>query len=278
MSISGPWKHICKIFNYFKSVGLELHEIFHVAPGLNSELTFWFDSWVGFDLLYKMFPNLFMLEVSKMCLLKDRVSWINGDQHVQFHWTRQLRPVEHAEVNNLLLLVAFVVWVEGKDSWRSDVCDSGRFSVKALRSKIKRSSGEQQNASFIWSRWVPIKANFLAWRLWIGRLPTKDNLAKRNVQVISMECGVCSLEEESVEHLFGSCQLAVQIWEHVSKWCRVHPFFFFSAKDLPSLAQQLIGDVGWKQPVHLVILTSIWCIWKNMNNIVFNSTGRVLWV
>lgn len=97
---------------------------------------------------------------------------------------------------------------------------------------------------------------------------------RRNVHILSMVCRVCGMEEETLEHSFSSCEVAARVWDFISHWCRIDRFFFFSVRDLPIIAQQLRGDAGWKQTVHLIIATSIWCIWRNRNDAVFNSIRR----
>lgn len=271
MSIPGPWKQICKISDYFDDFGFDIRSTFHVVPGTNSDLLFWHDSWVFGEPLCSRFPNLYQLEAVKLSLLRDRVCFDNGSQLLHFHWIRQLTEFEHADVLILIDLIKSVAWAGISDVWSNDNFVTGRFLVKNIRSRIRELQEIQLENRFVWIKWIPIKVNFLAWRLWLNRLPTKDNLIRRNVNIPSMMCEVCGMENESLEHVFGSCVIAAQVWEFVSQWCRITPFFFFSVSDLPTLALQLRGDVGWKHVAHLIIITSIWCLWRNRNDAIFNS-------
>lgn len=92
-------------------------------------------------------------------MVKDRVSMGSGGQSVHFHWARQLNHVEHAEVIVLLDLIASMSWAGVRDVWRNDVCDSGRYSVRILRTRIRELCEVQLDNSFIWLKWIPIKAN-----------------------------------------------------------------------------------------------------------------------
>ncbi|GJY90975.1 RNA-directed DNA polymerase, eukaryota [Tanacetum coccineum] len=55
---------------------------------------------------------------------------------------------------------------------------------------------------------VPIKVNVFAWKLFLDRLPTRLNLARRNVYVPSLDCPLCDQGEEDTSHLFFGCSAA----------------------------------------------------------------------
>ncbi|MCH87520.1 glutamate-gated kainate-type ion channel receptor subunit GluR5 [Trifolium medium] len=66
---------------------------------------------------------------------------------------------------------------------------------------------------------VPMKVSVLAWRLLRNRLPTKDNLAARNI--ISQESQFCVTgcgDVETAQHLFLSCPVLAPLWGLVRSW------------------------------------------------------------
>ncbi|GKC33779.1 putative ribonuclease H-like domain-containing protein [Tanacetum coccineum] len=48
-----------------------------------------------------------------------------------------------------------------------------------------------------WIKNIPIKINIFAWKVCLDRLPTRLNLAHRDIQVSSLDCSVCSLSHET---------------------------------------------------------------------------------
>jgi len=52
-----------------------------------------------------------------------------------------------------------------------------------------------------------------AWRVLLGRVPTRECLSKRGVTVNTTECALCQIKEESCQHLFLECKHAVQVWD-----------------------------------------------------------------
>lgn len=251
--------------------GFDFRTFFHVRPGKRSNLLFWYDSWISHEPLRERFHNLFQLEAKKTCTLQDRLRFGREGLFLCFNWSRELSGNEVDEVTELSRLIFEIPWSGEEDVWRNVACILGRFSVKAIRSKLQEIKEVRLENGFVWCNWIPIKVNFLLCRLWLGRLPTIDNLIKRNICIESKECGVCRLEEETLNHVFSRCFIAVQIWEFVAQWCRITPMFFFTANDLSLLAGQVRGGRKWKKAVHLVIATTIWCLCKNRNNVMFNS-------
>jgi hypothetical protein len=70
---------------------------------------------------------------------------------------------------------------------------------------------------------VPLKVNLFAWRLFLNRLPTTDNLIKRqvlqpNAQLFTGGCGMM----EDAEHLFLSCDFFEKLWYGISNWLSFH--------------------------------------------------------
>nr|GEZ92465.1 protein LURP-one-related 4-like [Tanacetum cinerariifolium] len=53
-----------------------------------------------------------------------------------------------------------------------------------------------------WIKSIPIKVNVFAWKLFPDRLPTRSNLARRNVLIPSLACPLCDHALEDSFHLF----------------------------------------------------------------------------
>jgi len=73
--------------------------------------------------------------------------------------------------------------------------------------------------SFLWLKAVPLKVNIFIWRLFLNRLPTKDNLFMRGVNdVTQLPCvALCGVSEDH-NHLFCRCDVYGQLWSLVTKW------------------------------------------------------------
>ena len=80
------------------------------------------------------------------------------------------------------------------------------------------------------SKCVHIKANALVCRAELGRLPTRDALVRRNIQLHTVECLLCNIAEESVLHNFTSCYFAISLWQLISQWCKIPLFMHAGSK------------------------------------------------
>ncbi|GAU31138.1 hypothetical protein TSUD_212450 [Trifolium subterraneum] len=72
----------------------------------------------------------------------------------------------------------------------------------------------------VWDSWATSKVIVFSWQLLQDRVPTKQNLQRRGVMVgaINTLCVFCGAVEESVDHLFVSCDQISPVWYRVSRW------------------------------------------------------------
>ena len=64
----------------------------------------------------------------------------------------------------------------------------------------------------IWKLKIPPRASVFCWRLLKNRLPTKDNLLRRNINIQDQNCPLCGNAQEDVGHLFFNCNLTKGLW------------------------------------------------------------------
>ena len=87
--------------------------------------------------------------------------------------------------------------------WEGD--SSGKYTVGSAYELLNRNLPlESQDETFkaLWKIKVPSKATIFAWRLIRERLPTKNNLRRRNVETNDVTCPFCRSHDEDKAHLF----------------------------------------------------------------------------
>nr|GEX02625.1 RNA-directed DNA polymerase, eukaryota [Tanacetum cinerariifolium] len=102
--------------------------------------------------------------------------------------------------------------VEDKISW--DFNDEGVFLVKDVRSLLDETFLPKTDVPTRWIKSIPIKVNVFAWKLILDRLPTRSNLALRNINVSSLLCPICNLVPEDSSHLFFGCSMAKEVFKN----------------------------------------------------------------
>ncbi|KAF5760166.1 putative RNA-directed DNA polymerase [Helianthus annuus] len=272
MSMAGPWKQIHNLKIDFNAMGFCLESLFRGSPGSDREMFFWKERWLFEEPLCEKFPALFQLERYKNVLIKERVVDGPNGLELKFLWIRL--PSVAAEISELNILSDAIVRYEfglGADKWAWILDSSGSFSVSSVKEKTHRLMFSDLRLDFEWNNWSPIKVNFLVWRLIQDKLPTKAALNRRNVIIEDNRCKMCGDEEESALHLFASCRIAEQIWEFITRWCRIKQVLVLELKDLANIHKCNRGSHRWKKTVNLVTQATIWVIWRSRNEAVFEG-------
>ncbi|KAL5191983.1 Serine/threonine-protein kinase ATM [Glycine soja] len=148
-----------------------------------------------------------------------------------------------------------------KDTWVWRADSSGIFSTK---SAYQASEVQQLAFQQLWDIKIPPRALSFAWRLLWDRLPTKDNLARRQIHMDSDLCPFCNSKPESASHLFFTCDKIQPLWWEFLSWVKEH------SPTAGSLATARRWKLWW--------LAATNTIWKLRNDIIFhNSILFLMW-
>jgi ribonuclease HI len=107
-----------------------------------------------------------------------------------------------------------------KQIWRGTI--KGEFTVGSAYHMAKENEANLQagcsNRSEegniwkgIWSSKIPNAVKTFMWRACQNLLPTRENLAKRNI-IKDPSCTICGLEIESTEHILWECSSSSDVW------------------------------------------------------------------
>lgn len=109
---------------------------------------------------------------------------------------------EEEVLNSLLLDLQGFEWSQGEDEWRWKLEDRGCFTVGSTYKKLAAASigedrwGVAENRVFskIWKSPAPSRVVALSWKGLLNRVPTRVNLAWRNVLPLdaSSNCVFCN--------------------------------------------------------------------------------------
>lgn len=108
---------------------------------------------------------------------------------------------------------------------------------------------------------VPIKVNVLLWRVVYNKLPTRQNLVDRNVDIPSFLCQSCSLEVEDCKHVFVDCEVASQVWIKVVKWLDLPFPLIINVTELLYWVNTVSLPALKKKVLEVIVLSRIWMIW-----------------
>ncbi|KAJ0533359.1 putative RNA-directed DNA polymerase [Helianthus annuus] len=271
-SITSPWKQIFNIKEDFNAAGVDLESLFRGRPAWDSGIYFWKERWLFEIPLCEKFPRLFQLERKKNVLVKDRMTIGSSGPVSTFSWYCSPSSAEELiELGSLSDALSSYQFGHNSDTWTWTLDTSGSYTVGSVKECLQKRLFSDLQVDYEWNNWCPKKVNFLIWRLIQDKIPTCTALTRRNILIQDDTCKLCGEMVESAIHLFASCRIAEQVWEFVSRWCRIQRVYALELKDLANIHKNNNGSQRWKKVVSMVTKAAIWVIWRSRNEAVFEG-------
>ncbi|KAK3220205.1 hypothetical protein Dsin_014175 [Dipteronia sinensis] len=110
------------------------------------------------------------------------------------------------------------------------------------------------------------------WQLWRGRVLVGDVLYRSGMVNLScLDCPLCSLEKESIDHLFLHCTWSKSLWLDCMAWWGVVGCFNNIVKDWQDGWTSLSPAIKHERVWNSLFCSIVWTIWKNRNHFVFEG-------
>ncbi|GJY74776.1 RNA-directed DNA polymerase, eukaryota [Tanacetum coccineum] len=226
---------------------------------------FWSDIWLGDNQLRYLFPRIYALELNKDCSVAVKMLY-----SVDHSLRRSVRGgAEAHQLDQLQGLIGSVVLANSSDRWYWDLNGSGSFCVKDVRNLLDEFFLPKDVNATRWIKYIPIKINVFAWKVYLDRLPTKLNLIRRGIQVLSASCPICNSAHEDLSHLLFSCDLATDVMQHVCRWWDVVWTSFGSYSEWLAWFKSIRMGSKSKSMLEGVFYVSWWCLWNFRNQLFF---------
>jgi len=132
--------------------------------------------------------------------------WEDGRWRWRFNWRRDRYGWElnmEEELSSRLTTGIICQDVQDHLVWKG--YPKGVFSVNSVHSILAhhQTNGTVDSAfGILWQSKAMPKVLITVWRVLLDRLPTNDNLIRRGITMNSPLCALCSLSDESSQHLF----------------------------------------------------------------------------
>ncbi|GJZ73768.1 RNA-directed DNA polymerase, eukaryota [Tanacetum coccineum] len=135
-------------------------------------------------------------------------------------------------VGNMGVELVLIRTPRGKE-WKCELIQ-GEFSVKSLSEWIERRHVRREAGitKLEWNTLVPRKVNVFIWRALNGRIPVRNDLDKKGIDLDSILCPCCENVLESVDHCLVTCEKALYIWERMYAWWGIAVVDVFTIKDI----------------------------------------------
>ncbi|XP_057793215.1 uncharacterized protein LOC131009826 [Salvia miltiorrhiza] len=247
--------------------------------GNGREVSFWGEIWVGDSPLKILFPRLFNLSLFKDGKVEGAGKWTEEGWVWEFKWRRELREREkEMEADMRSLIGALSPSPDLKDGWNWKSAAGGTFSTKAAYEECAKSEGEHPGRYIeantqLWTAPAPNKARVTAWRSICNRLPTCDNLIKRNVPIPVEEkwCNSCVWREETGDHSLIHCTKVDRVWDQIHQWIGIDTA---TPQRVEDHFRSFIGGRRGKRNKNFLKglwIGTVWLIWKYGNESRFQN-------
>ncbi|PWA52220.1 RNA-directed DNA polymerase, eukaryota, Reverse transcriptase zinc-binding domain protein [Artemisia annua] len=274
-AFTGCWKTIVCWLEACCMQGKKLHQYIRCIVGSGDKVRFWNDIWLGSVDLKTRWPYLYKLEKNKKCFVRDRIRRGNNGWDFCGEWYRSpATVVEISEFQDLGEMLQNFSASNTDDKWVWDCGTIEVFSVANCKSLMRIGRDASRPHNMQWEGWVPIKVNMVSWRAEFDRLPTRDALVKRRINIVDVACPLCEAANEEINHLFVGCGYSFGVWNYICRWCKLDPFFAYDFDDLLQLFRNVHGGKWRKKIVRGIVMVTVWVIWKTRNEKVFQQVSR----
>jgi len=119
----------------------------------------------------------------------------------------------------------------------------------------------------LWKLKCPPKSKIFMWCILENKVPTWDNLQKRNMNGPGW-CCLCRNGEESISHLFLQCRFVDEVWKECSKISSFH--FRWDGLEVEQAWKNWVSNPANKDVFPLPLIV-IWGIWLARNSVIFKD-------
>ncbi|KAL5153357.1 hypothetical protein HKD37_19G052923 [Glycine soja] len=145
------------------------------------------------------------------------------------------------------------------------------LGFEASMDNVKAVKAILRSYEMLWDTKIPPRALTFAWRLLWDRLPTKENLSKRNVDLVNELCPFCQTSSESASHLLFSCHKVMPLWWEFNTWvkedralhCRPMEHFLQQYSIAGLKASNTRRKIWW--------IAATMSLWKLRNDVIFHN-------
>ncbi|XP_028220243.1 uncharacterized protein LOC114401863 [Glycine soja] len=268
------WRDIRKLYHQSDPNIFNQHLTWKVGSG--ERIKFWTDKWLGTDCtLEQKYNQLFRISRQQSSLISSMGNFNNDSWEWDLRWRRNLFDHENDIAVQFMEEISFIpIERHSKDSmvWLAE--PHGHYTTKSaykFYTKPSTSNSDGKIYSIIWKLKIPPRVAVFCWRLLKNRLPTKDNLLRRNITIQDQNCPLCGNAQEDVGHLLFNCNLTKGLWWESMRWIRV-------VGPLPSHPKCHFTQFceGFGNPVYQDIRGGWWSaltssIWHHRNNLIFQG-------
>lgn len=123
---------------------------------------------------------------------------------------------------------------------------------------------------------VPLKVNVFIWLMLLNALPTHLNLQQRGINLGTVNCVLCGLEVEDLDHCLFNCSKIDHLWRKVWSWCSISSLGMDSVQSFKNNLYTRDRDHVKSEMTHAILMVTLWLIWRWRNRILHSTQEEVV--
>ncbi|CAI9268429.1 unnamed protein product [Lactuca saligna] len=224
--------------------------------------------WLDNENLKSMFPELYKLEKTKKCKIRDRIN--TGG--ITWEWKSSPSSSSQAcEFAELALKVESFLPNSQPDRWVCSISGDGVYHVNVVRELIDTVGLSNEGGKIDWIPEVPTKVRCFVWRAVLNGIPTACALQKRGINFNSVMCSYCDLEREDTDHALIKCPMAAKVWEEMLRWFGIPHPQFGNISDVVRFCSTWGRCLKKRRDLISICYGTAWLIWRARCNFIFNK-------
>ncbi|GJS25423.1 RNA-directed DNA polymerase, eukaryota, reverse transcriptase zinc-binding domain protein [Tanacetum coccineum] len=256
-SFSSNWIDIVRAIHRLKKKSIDLHSFVNKKVGNGVHTYFWEDSWRGETTFKTFFPRIYALEKVKDISVAEKMA----HPSISFSFRREPRSgFELSLMTSLQSHLEGIFLPNMSERWVWSLSGNGEFSVLSARKLIDG-------------------VNILSWRVKLNNLPTRLNLSRRGMELLSIFCPSCNMDVESTNHIFFECSMMNDLYKAITSWWDIKALRVSSYEEWWSWFSSLRLSSKIKMVLQSVFYITWWLVWKYRNQLIFGpsimSKGRL---
>nr|GEW23231.1 RNA-directed DNA polymerase, eukaryota [Tanacetum cinerariifolium] len=256
------WKSIVQEVKVLQGRGVNVHDFIKLKLGNEDCSRFWIDKWYEGEVLKRLFPRVYALELNKNVSVSSKLNAPRLDTSFR----RIARSgIEETQFNSMVEIVKATSLMPCDDRYTWSLENDGTFSV------IDGNRFQEVSLSTRWVKSVPIKVNILAWKVKSNALPTCFNISRRGIDIDSIDCPICKMGVETTSHVFFQCNVVRQIMRKISSWWSVDYMEVNSYEDWRAWLVSTRIRSSLKGIIEGIYYGLWWVMWNFRNKLLFDT-------
>jgi hypothetical protein len=240
-----------------------------ITVGAGDRLLFWEDPWINGLSVAAIAPAV--LQLVRPGIVKSRSV---GDGLRLNAWALDIVGTLSVQAVlqylRLWQAVATVPIQDGEDSFRWKWTEDGGFTSRSAYRVFFHGTTALPGAVQVWNSFAPFKFRFHAWLSLRGRCWTADRRLRRGLPS-HVRCPLCSLHDETANHLALQCPFAQAVWDGFARRSQIHI-------PLPGVDSDSVDRLPRKEAkvLNSAVMLILRCLWMERNARVFEGTASTL--